>query len=382
MEDTLGARVRRPDRSTGMPAREMSATETAADERSAGSPWRRRRSAPIALLASAVALLLVCAGADAAITQPPQPQSGPGGSDYPHRDWRVHRGGEGADAWYVFEPTGPRPDRAPVAIMMHGYFEYAGYDQLYELIRHTVRRGSIVIYPRWQTDVATPCAGPIDIEPCMDSARAGIRGAMSYLRAHPDWTQPQRRLTSYFGLSFGGIITANLANRWRGLGLPKPRAIFFEDPHDGGIVGPGEPALDDSMGGMPPGVKVQCHSSADGILDDPGKADSSCNALYPMLGQIPNRNKDLVMVEPDDHGTPPLEAYHGVCASPPGIVDAYDWNFCWKVWDALRDYAYYGIERRYALGRTRLHRSNGRWSDGVPIAPLRIQDRAPIRPDP
>ncbi|HET6830794.1 MAG TPA: hypothetical protein VFH44_05525 [Solirubrobacterales bacterium] len=341
----------------------------------------------IATFGGALGLALACwliaaagTGASMAPTQPPQPRSGPGGSDYEHRDWRVHHGGEGYDSWYAFEPTGPRPERAPLAIVMHGYYEFAGYDQLHELIRHTVRQGSIVIYPRWQTDVAVPCPGPYYIEPCMDSAAAGIRGAMSFLRSRPSWTQPKRRLTSYLGFSFGGIITANLANRWRSLGLPKPRAVFLEDPHDGGLAGFGEPALDDSMAGIPRSAKLQCHSSANGVIGGPGKADSSCNALFPMLGHIPNRNKDLVMIEGDDHGAPPLTAGHGVCAAFPGTADAYDWNFCWKVWDALRDFANYGTHRRYALGDTRRHRSNGRWSDGTPIAPLKVRNRAPIRP--
>ena len=110
--------------------------------------------------------------------------------------WRaVSSGGGGADAWYVFEPARPRPVRAPLAIVMHGYYEFAGYDQMYELIRHTVRQGSF---------------------------------------------------------SFGGIITANLANRWRSLHLPRPRAIFLDDPHDGGLItGSDEPALDDSLAGIP-----------------------------------------------------------------------------------------------------------------------------------
>ena len=34
---------------------------------------------------------------------------------------------------------------------MHGYCEFAGYDQMSALIRHTVRKGNVVIYPRWQT---------------------------------------------------------------------------------------------------------------------------------------------------------------------------------------------------------------------------------------
>ena len=254
----------------------------------------RRRTTLTSGIAAFVLMLLNTAAAEAAITQPPQPRSGPGGSDYSHDGVRVSSGGTGADAWYVFEPTRPRPARAPLAIMMHGYYEFAGYNQLYELIHHTVRKGSIVIYPRWQTDVAVPCPGPIDIEPCMSSAVSGINGALDYLRADSNRVQPQLGKASYFGFSFGGIITANLANRWRSLGLPKPRAVFLEDPHDGGLVGFDEPALDDSMAGIPKGVKLECHSSADGVTGEPEKANSSCNALFPMLGQIPNRNKDLV----------------------------------------------------------------------------------------
>src|SRR5262249_7284333 len=113
----------------------------------------------VALLAAGLGAL----DAAAAVTQPPQPRSGPGGSNYQHADGRVSSGGTGSDAWYVFEPIDPQPVSAPVAVIMHGYFEFAGYAQMYELIRHTVRKGSIVIYPRWQTDIATPCAGPFNI---------------------------------------------------------------------------------------------------------------------------------------------------------------------------------------------------------------------------
>jgi len=315
-----------------------------------------------------------------AATQPSQPKFGPGGSDYAHRGWRVSSGGSGADAWYVFEPARPRPRRAPLAIVMHGYYAFSGYANQYELIRHTVRKGNVVIYPRWQTGVATPCPGPFDIEPCMTSAVNGIRGALSYLRSSRRRVQPQRRRTSYFGFSFGGIITANLANRYRSLLLPAPRAVFLEDPHDGGQNGFGEPALDDSLSGIPARVKLQCHSGADGIISRPNRADSSCNAIFPRLGHIPARNKDLVLTHTDLHGEPNLSSDHGVCTAPKGGADAYDWNFCWKVWDALRSCAYSGRACRYALGDTARHRSNGRWSDGVPITRLTIQDAAPIRP--
>jgi pimeloyl-ACP methyl ester carboxylesterase len=335
------------------------------------------------------ALFGAVAGADhaeagVAVKQPPQPVSGPGGSNYTHH-LRVHAGGSGNDAWYVFEPTKPRSKKAPVAVIMHGYGEYSGYSTMSALIRHTVRKGSIAIYPRWQTGIATPCPGPYLIQPCIDSAVNGIRGALQYLRARPNRrVQPMPGRASYFGFSFGGIITANLANRYKSLHLPKPRAIFLDDPHDGALTGFGEPALDDSLSGIPSTVKLECHSGTEGVFSEPSQGGwaGSCNAVFPMLGHIPNRNKDLVLTHTDDHGTQALAAIHGVCAagSQLGPPNAYDWNFCWKVWDALRTCAYGGKNCRYALGNTRQHRSLGRWSDGTPVKPLKIQDAAPIVP--
>jgi len=340
---------------------------------------RARRRAAAAIIVAWLALLSGPSWTSAAVTQPSQPKAGPGGSKYSHGDWRVSSGGTGSDAWFVFEPIDPQPASAPVAVIMHGYFEFSGYDQMYELIRHTVRKGSIVIYPQWQTGVVTPCPGPYDIEPCMTSAVNGIRGALSHLQASADRVQPELDRASYFGFSFGGIITANLANRYASLGLPEPKAIFLDDPHDGGFAGPDEPALDDSLAGIPSTVKLQCHTGATSV-SAPDGAVATCNAVFPRLGHIPKKNKDLVLTYDDAHGEPPLSSSHGVCAAYPGSADAYDWKFCWKVWDALRTCAYSRRGCQSALGNTRKHRSMGKWSDGEPIAPLKIKDVAPIAP--
>ena len=293
-------------------------------------------------------------------------------------------GGTGADAWYAFERVRPRPRKAPLAIVMHGYYEFSGYASVAALIEHTVRQGAVVIYPRWQTEVATPCPGPFDIEPCIASAVNGINGALGYLRSGRGHVRPRLRKTSYFRFSFGGIVTANMTNRYRALGLPKPQAIFLDDPHDGGLNGFGEPALDDSLAGIPASTRFECHSGATGVISEPGKGDSSCNAVFPKLTSIPAKNKDLVLTHPDAHGEPALSSDHGVCKGGPeagsGAADAYDWNFCWKVWDALRSCAIDGEDCAHALGDTRKHRSLGRWSDGVAVAPLTIQDAAPIVP--
>jgi hypothetical protein len=214
----------------------------------------------------------------------------------------------------------------------------------------------------------------------MASALHGIQGALAFLQSDPTRAQPELDRTSYFGFSFGGIITANLANRHVELGLPSPRAIFFDDPHDGGLVGFDEPALDDSLAGIPTDSLIECHSGAQGVIADPNSADGSCNSLFPLLEHIPAANKSLVMTRPDTHGQPALSSAHGVCTAPKGEADTYDWNFCWRSWDALRSTALDHADRSLALGDTDEHRNLGSWSDGVPITPLMVQAAAPLRP--
>jgi len=314
------------------------------------------------------------------IVQPAPLPDGPGSLVYTHKDWRVSEGGEGFNAWYVFEPVRPRPRKAPLAVISHGYGEYAGYGRLYELIRHTVLRGNVVIFPRWQTGDYVPCPGPFNIAACMDAAVRGIHGALDFLSGDSGHVQPDLTRTSYYGYSFGGIITANIANQYRRYGIPQPRAIFLDDPHDGEAAGLGEPALDDSLAGIPADVRFECHSGANGVIGVPRLADGSCNSVFPKLGHIPSANKSLVMTTTDSWGTPTLSSVHGVCAAEQGTADAYDWRFCWRDWDAIRECAYRGRYCHLALGTGRRHTWLGRWSDGTPVLRLTVRKTAPLRP--
>ncbi|MEO6859600.1 MAG: hypothetical protein ABI323_13635 [Solirubrobacteraceae bacterium] len=352
--------------------------------------WRAPVTTAVAAVAVAASLAVLAgigvSAASAAVTQRPQPRTGPGGSQTPFGSVSVTAGGSGNDAWYIFEPVDPAPRSAPLVIVNHGYFEYSGYSTIAALIRHTALKGNVVIYTRWQTSVANPCPGPIDIQPCVDSSANGIRCAIAYLRAHPRMVQPRLDETSYFGFSSGGMITANELNQYKALGLPKPRAVFLDDPEDGGAAGPGEPALDHSLSGIPSTTRFVCHSGASGalVLNKGGVAHSSCNVVFVRLGQIPKRNKSLVLTSNDSHGSPALKAVHGVCAAGPGFgaPNTYDWGFCWKTFDSLRACALYKRDCQYALGNNPEHRYIGTWSDGVPVIGLKIQDAAPIRPTP
>ena len=301
---------------------------------------------------------------DAAVTQPPQPKHGPGGSDYTHRGVRVSSGGTGADAWYVFEPVKPRPKKAPLAIVMHGYGEYSGYDSMSALIEHTVRKGSIAIYPRWQTGIATPCPGPFNIEPCITSAVNGINGALDVPALGPE---------------AGPAATAEdellrlLVRRDRHgeHDQPLPGARLAEAAGDlprrparrRAQAGLDEPALDDSLAGIPPSAKLECHSGADGAIVRAGQGGlAAAMQCSRSSASIPDKNKDLVLTQTDDHGQPTLSSAHGVCAGgrnsarPTPTTGTSAGRSGTRCAAARLD----GEDCHYALGDTPQHRSLGR----------------------
>uniref|UniRef100_UPI0013F1619C hypothetical protein n=1 Tax=Actinomadura fibrosa TaxID=111802 RepID=UPI0013F1619C len=297
-----------------------------------------------------------------AAVPPAQPAVGPGGSAYEHGGMTATSGGKGDEAWYVFAPAAPAVQRAPVTVIAHGYGEYAGYAQMEALIRHTVRHGGIVVYPRWQTCLL--CPAPNMRDP-LAAAAGGVRGALAWLRADAARPQPLADEASYFGFSYGGMITLNLANRWAALGLPRPRAVMLDEP-TGGPVGD---QFDASMAGVPASAKLVCMVSVEYARSDPGHG---CYHVWDSLGRIAARDKDFVLVHTDAHGTPALHAVHGM--STGDAVDAIDYFAVWKLWDAARACALTGTWCDYLDG-TAQEQSMGSWSDGTPVTALSVADR-------
>ena len=88
------------------------------------------------------------------VAPPSQPQSGPGGKQYVHGSVTKNRYGKGGQEYWMFEPDSPRPRTAPVIVFLHGW---GGMNPLYygAWIDHLVKRGNIVIYPRYQANLLT-----------------------------------------------------------------------------------------------------------------------------------------------------------------------------------------------------------------------------------
>ena len=327
-----------------------------------GGPSTRRGRVAAGLLAG----LLVVASCSArdrggsaapsatrAVTPPAAPAQGPGAAKRRHAGVRTTQVGGSPGSVTIFEPREPTPRRAPVVVFTQG----VGPDEYRGWIDHLVGRGSIVVFqeqPFEAVDLGERRKGPV----------AGLRAAVRAL-ARPGHVTPEWDQLVLVGHSVGGNMAAQLAADAGAARLPRPRALFLLQP-------PEEDAASMRvLRGIAPAslVLVLAADQDDRVVQDGPKA------LWAALGRIPRGNKDYVLVRSDQHGTPALSADHFLSLSgsdnPPDALDFYG---PWKLLDALQDCAFRHQDCRVALGATAEQRFMGRWSDGVPVAPLQVTD--------
>ncbi len=319
--------------------------------------------------------------------------------------------------FWLFEPVEPRPKAAPVVVFGHGAgaVEPAPYRAW---IDHIARRGSIVIYPRYQIDSRT---APRDFTP---NAIAAVRAALELLRTDATRVKPDLERFALVGHSTGGALSANLAALAARAGLPPPRAVMSVAPGKTWGLGRRVAFPLEDLSAVPPATLLLA------IAGDRDRIarDTDAKRIYRETTRIAPQNKNLVLIVSDAHGTPSLEAHHfaplarsgaaapeqsagrrpsalrermaerraargetvttvpadredaedqlpdirGVVASPPDALDFYAF---WKLFDALTEAAFYGRNRDYALGDTPQQRYMGVWSDGKPVRELVILDR-------
>ena len=86
---------------------------------------------------------------------PTQPETGPGGSEYVCDSVWFQDFSKKQDGYWLFEPMEPKPDSANLIVFVHGY---GGYNPMIygQWIRHLVRKGNIVVYPRYQKNILRP----------------------------------------------------------------------------------------------------------------------------------------------------------------------------------------------------------------------------------
>ena len=324
------------------------------------------------------------------VTPPSQPQTGPGGKQYLHASVTKNRYGKGGQEYWIFEPDSPRPRTAPVIVFLHGW---GGMNPLYygAWVDHLVKRGNIVVYPRYQANLLTP------IKDFMPNTLSAIKDAIDRLQTEPGHVRPDLNKFATVGHSLGGLLAANVAALAVESKLPRVRAVMSVEP--GITEAPINVPLAD-LKKIPAGTLLLAVAGDQDSL----VRDTDAKRIYYESTRVSAANKNFVLMISDSHGTPPLVASHraptaldksydsgeGMGGAAPGIgdaqisrrvrpetmlVNALDYYGTWKLFDGLCDAAFEGKNREYALGNTPQQRFMGLWSDGVPVKELKISNK-------
>ena len=248
---------------------------------------------------------------------------------------------------------------------------------------HIVRRGNIVVYPRYQSGLLTPA------ERMTGNAIEAVKDAIKQLESG-DHVTPDLDKYAIVSHSLGGSISVNMAAYADSVGLPKPKAIMLAEPGQGGNIGANILANDLST------------ISSDTLMlivvgaDDTEVGSTTGRKIMEKTSHISNKNKQLMTMHSDYHGNPPLIADHYAPVAPDerydfnddgvitewlrelaqyvtgGEVDSLDYYGFWRLFDELIDTAFNGKNHDNALGKTTESRFMGEWSDSTPITELSV----------
>jgi acetyl esterase/lipase len=351
------------------------------------------------------------------VTPPSQPATGPGGKQYVHASVTKNRYGKGGQEYWIFEPDEPKPAAAPVIVFLHGW---GGMNPLYYggWLDHLVKRGNIVIYPRYQASLLTP------IREFTPNTLTAIKEALARLASEPAHVKPDLTKFAAVGHSVGGLLAANVAALASENGLPRVAAVMSVEP---GIT---ESPINIPLADL---KKIPAQTLLLAVAGDQDTLvrDVDAKRIYNESTRVPANNKDYVTLVSDTHGMPGLVASHraptafdnaydsgeGVGGGPAEVgvggnssdpaasdggkgsvragglptrrvdaagrperletmmVNALDFYGTWKLFDGLCDAAFYGKNREYALGNTPQQRFMGVWSDGIPVKELKVTDK-------
>jgi poly(3-hydroxybutyrate) depolymerase len=291
-------------------------------------------------------------------SQPRQPTTGPGGSDHSFGAVLKTQYGKGAHEFWIFEPADPTPQSAPLIVFNHGYGAFTPF--YYEAwVDHLVQQGNIVVYPRYQAGLV------MNLRYATQYAIDAVKQAIVILQ-NGSHVRPELDKFAIVGHSLGGGITAEMAALANTSGLPVPRAIMPVQPFLRPFT------MLRNFSGIPSTTLLLVVVGENDTI----AGSASGKLIFRTSTQIPLSQKDFVTQRSDFHGSPRLLADHGapVCPANSTWVDAMDYFSTWKLFDALTEYAFYGINQEYCLGNTTQQRFMGLWSDGVPVNEMHVTD--------
>ncbi|MBL4703909.1 MAG: T9SS type A sorting domain-containing protein [Flavobacteriales bacterium] len=311
---------------------------------------------------------------------PPQPLTGPGGSSYNHgsvifSDFTSFLNPNG---YWLFEPDAPKPDSANLVVFNHGYgvWNPGPYAQW---IAHLVRKGNVVIFPKYQ---ASDASAPSGYTGAMVN---GIIDGISELQTGTGRVRPKTENFTIIGHSYGGVLSSNIAIEHASYGVPKPKAILLCEPGTGGFSG----------------GRLASYASMDtsyNLLIIVGDGDVVVGNAFGReimdSTTIPTAHKNYITQFKDNYGAPNIQASHNeplaknntydggsissiiTSAYVVSKEDAVDYYCYWKLADALMNCTFDGTDCDFAFGDTPNQRYMGEWSDSTPVIELVVEPSA------
>lgn len=304
------------------------------------------------------------------IVQPIQNEEGCGGKSYRHSEVSFKEYGNHKNGYFLFEPKSPTPDSASVVVFMHGHSAYN--PMVYgKWIKHIVRKGNIVIFPKYQKNITVP-----HHKRFVEYSVTAIKNAFDELNSEGH-VQPNNQPISMIGHSFGGAIIANILQDWGSFDIPKPTAVLLVSPG----TGPLKKFEYDSYENIPSDINMLILVSNGDLT----VGDRFAKKVFKTAKNTAKRN--LIRQFEDDYGNPKIRHGHVECYSrdkefdtgrhgysyqraKKSRFDPVDFNGYWKLFDALQDCTFKNENCNIAFGNTPEQRSLGNWSDGRPVRPL------------
>lgn len=310
-----------------------------------------------------------------------QPLTGPGGNDYRHQE--VTRNGpywigeierrksQASYKYIIFTPATPLPEEAPVVLFIHGWG--AMTPETYQAwIDHMVKKGYIVVWVQFQRDDLHEA--PIATFPWLYAKRiiSLWQDALARLDANEFLIRPAKDekgmiKTAMMGHSAGGYMAVAVAAKatWKWKYLPVPYAVVAVEP---GLMG---------LFAQAPFNKMDLNTKIIIVVGDEDEilCKSSAQRLWKSIPQIPDANKELLLVKSDYHGKPEQIANHFFSATTgardTAAVDARDFYVTFKLSVGALNCAFRGTDCEIAFGNgSEEQLYMGEWNDGQPITPM------------
>jgi pimeloyl-ACP methyl ester carboxylesterase len=315
-------------------------------------------------------LLFLCFAPSISFSQPsppPQPEIGPGGYDYPHASvkkngpyWAKGHFLNNNYKYYIFEPANPAPEEAPIVLFLHGWLAYKPKAYL-GWMEHIVKKGYVVVWVQYDAFLRP-------FKTLADNAMKTWKDAMNRLdtslHVRPEKDGMGQIKTAIIGHSMGGYLSAILAARAADPrnGMPRPYAIVAVEP--GGLRW------------LPPEDFAEIEPDTKMVIvvgdEDMAVCKSTAVAIWEETWQIPDENRDFLLVKSDDWGSPAqISNHYFPCTDrlhDMPAVDARDFYVTYKLSVGALNCAFRDTDCEYALGNGSFEQVDmGQWSDGQPM---------------